>query len=51
MLTYTYIVTTRTGVAIACGHVEARTLAAAKAKVRRLPRVYPNDMIYIREQL
>jgi hypothetical protein len=49
MLTFAYTVTTRTGVAIACGHVEARTLAAAKAKVRNLPRVYPNDMIYLRE--
>lgn len=49
MLTFTYQVQTRTGVVIALGTVEARTATAAKGKVRRMPRIYPMDLIFIGE--
>ena len=50
MKKFNCVVETRTGVAvIACVEVTAKTEAAAKAKVRRMPKVYPNDMIYCYE--
>ena len=50
MKKFNCVVETRTGVTvIACVEVTAKTEAAAKAKVRRMLKVYPNDMIYCYE--
>lgn len=49
MIRFNYRVLTRTGQTVAMGTVDANTAAGAKGKVRRLPRVYPMDLIYIEE--
>lgn len=49
MIRFKFLVLTRTGVAVTTGTVDAASPAAAKGKVRRLPRVYPMDLIYIEE--
>lgn len=49
MIRFNYRVLTRSGQTVALGTVDAATVAAAKGKVRRLPRVYPMDLIYIEE--
>jgi hypothetical protein len=47
MIRFSYLVLTRTGQTVAVGTVDANTPAGAKGKVRRLPKVYPMDLIYI----
>ena len=47
MVTWSYKVITPWGAIVATGLVTAKTAAAAKAKVRRMPRVSYIDLIYV----